>query len=79
MSDFGELAELDVALYRALLARPNSTILDFTDMLDSTSDDLGKCAARLTAMGLLRQRDDETMIAVSPRLAEATVLGAEDL
>jgi DNA-binding CsgD family transcriptional regulator len=79
MSDFGELAELDIALYRALLARPNSTVHDFTDDLESTSDDLDKCVGRLAAMGLLRQRDDETMTAVSPMLAEATVLGAEDL
>src|SRR4051812_22444445 len=42
-------------------------------------DDLDKSIARLSDMGLLRQAGDETFTAVSPMLAEATVLGAEDL
>jgi len=40
---------------------------------------LDKCVARLGEMGLLRQTDGDRFIAVSPMLAEATVLGAEDL
>jgi DNA-binding CsgD family transcriptional regulator len=79
MNDFGELAELDVALYRAVLGQPNSTVPDLAGTMDSTSDELDKCVARLSAMGLLRLGEDDSLVAVSPMLAEATVLGAEDL
>ena len=108
MSDFGELADLDVALYRAILVKPNHGVSDFVDALsprpdgppdgrDARSgtadgsepggdepagpsvDDLEKAVARLTAMGLVRVGVDDTLLAVSPMLAEATVLGAEDL
>src|SRR4051794_16471186 len=33
MSDFGELAELDVALYRAILVKPNRGVAEFVDTL----------------------------------------------
>src|SRR4051794_41911257 len=79
MGDFGELAELDVALYRAILVKPNSALLDLVEALGSSPDELAKGAARLTTMGLLRAGEGDTLIAVSPMLAEATVLGAEDL
>ena len=79
MSDFGELAELDVALYRAVLVKPNSTLPDLVETMDTTLDELDECAARLSAMGLLRAAANDTLTAVSPMLAEATVLGAEDL
>jgi DNA-binding CsgD family transcriptional regulator len=79
MSDFGELAELDVALYRAVLVKPNSALLDLAETLGSTTGDLDKSVARLMSLGLVRSGDDESLIAVSPMLAEATTLGAEDL
>jgi len=111
MSDFGELADLDVALYRAILVKPNHPVSDFVDALSPrpdgvhdgpdggpdapaaasgpdlgidppavpSVDDLEKAVARLTAMGLVRTGVDDTLLAVSPMLAEATVLGAEDL
>src|SRR3954471_8489342 len=119
MSDFGELAELDVALYRAILVKPNHGVSAFVEALSGppaedsgadpaaearasrsappassmggpgtgdgerpvapSVDDLEKCVARLAAMGLVRIGDNDTLIAVSPMLAEATVLGAEDL
>ncbi len=79
MNDFGEPAELDAALYRAVLAAPGTTLADIAGALAATIDELDKSAARLGDMGLLRQSDHETFSAVSPMLAEATVLGAEDL
>jgi DNA-binding CsgD family transcriptional regulator len=79
MSDIGELAELDIALYRAVLVKPNSTLLDLAETMGSTVDELEKSVSRLGGMGLVRHVDDDTLIAVSPMLAEATVLGAEDL
>src|SRR4051812_43820131 len=112
MSDFGELAELDVALYRAILVKPNHAVADFVEAVSGlpvddpsgdpasapsragsepgaeeraplsanpSVDDLEKCVARLAAMGLVRIGDNDALIAVNPMLAEATVLGAEDL
>ncbi|MDT4924951.1 MAG: hypothetical protein QOG01_2664 [Pseudonocardiales bacterium] len=79
MGDFGELAELDIALYRAVLKTPGTDLADFAEDLTTTTDELDKSVARLTELGLLRHGDTETLTAVSPMLAEATVLGAEDL
>ena len=42
-------------------------------------DEVHKASARLIEMGLLRLDEGERLTAVSPMLAEATVLGAEDL
>ncbi|MFN2559980.1 MAG: LuxR C-terminal-related transcriptional regulator [Jatrophihabitans sp.] len=79
MNDFGELAELDAALYRAVLTAPGRHLADIADAMSRTSDELDKSIARLSEMGLLRQSESDTLVAVSPMLAEATVLGAEDL
>src|SRR4051794_40923722 len=88
MGDFGELADLDVALYRAVLRNSAYTQSDVAAVLGRTPEELDKSIARLTEMGLLRHGDTEVsegsvasglLVAVSPMLAEATVLGAEDL
>jgi DNA-binding CsgD family transcriptional regulator len=79
MNDFGELAELDAALYRAVLTSPGRSLAEIADSISRTSDELDKSIARLSEMGLLRPTDTDTLVAVSPMLAEATVLGAEDL
>lgn len=79
MDDVGELAEQDVALYRAVLLQPGATLAEAAAALATTPADLDKCLARLCDMGLLRQGERDTYTAVSPMLAEATVLGAEDL
>src|SRR4051794_8159107 len=106
MSDFGELAELDVALYRAILVTPNRAVAEFVDPLSDDEsnagaaggaasrppvdaapgaadaadaagaagdagervgpsvDDLEKAVARLTAMGLVRIGENDTLLAV---------------
>lgn len=79
MNDFGEPAELDAALYRAVLVAPGRTLSEVAAAMALTSDDLDKSVARLGEMGLVRVSEHETLSAVSPMLAEATVLGAEDL
>jgi DNA-binding CsgD family transcriptional regulator len=79
MGDFGELADLDVAMYRAVLAASGKTLAEIAELMSTTSDELDKSVARLSDMGLLRQSELDTFVAVSPMLAEATVLGAEDL
>jgi DNA-binding CsgD family transcriptional regulator len=73
MSDLDELGTVEVALYRAALTRPGASIAEHDQ------DDLDKPIRRLTEMGLVRIDDAERLTAVSPMLAEATVLGAEDL
>jgi DNA-binding CsgD family transcriptional regulator len=47
--------------------------------LGRTAAEIDKSVERLAEMGLLRSGEDDELIAVSPMLAEATVLGAEDL
>jgi DNA-binding CsgD family transcriptional regulator len=79
MGEFGELVEIDVAMYRAVLGAPNYTLTQIAEAMSLSPDDLDKSVARLADMGLLRLTDGEGLIAVSPMLAEATVLGAEDL
>ena len=79
MADFGELRELDVRVYRAVLAAPNRSAPDFATQFETTCDEVDKAVARLAEMGLLRADDADRLTGVSPMLAEATVLGAEDL
>ncbi len=79
MNDFGELVEFDIALYRAVLAEPHRVIGGYAEQLATTSDEIDKAVARLGEMGLLRTDAADRLSAISPMLAEATVLGAEDL
>jgi DNA-binding CsgD family transcriptional regulator len=79
MSDIEDLGELEILLYRSLLITPGRATPEVAAGLGCTVADLDKPMARLAEMGLLRTHDGEIMIAVSPMLAEATVLGAEDL
>lgn len=69
-----------MALYRAVLRVPRITIPLVAAQLEHTTYEIDKSAARLTELGLLRFGETgEILTAVSPMLAEATVLGAEDL
>jgi DNA-binding CsgD family transcriptional regulator len=79
MGEFGDLTPLDVRLYRAVLSQPGSPVPEYAVSLDSTSDELDKSVARLAELGLLRPDDGDRLYSVSPMLAEAIVLGAEDL
>jgi hypothetical protein len=79
MSLFEELGDVDVALYRRLVHRRGATLDDVADELGRRSADLEKPAIRLTEMGLVTTEDGARYTAVSPMLAEATMLGAEDL
>jgi DNA-binding CsgD family transcriptional regulator len=79
MSDLDELDPLEVALYRCALTHPGVPLEALAAALELRIEDLDKPAARLAEMGLLRFGDHDQLTAVSPMLAEATVLGAEDL
>ncbi len=79
MAETGQLSDLEVELYRALLSQPGSTLAQIAAQLGRTAGDLDKPAATLGDMGLVRTDVGDSFLAVSPMLAEATVLGAEDL
>jgi DNA-binding CsgD family transcriptional regulator/DNA-binding transcriptional ArsR family regulator len=79
MTDSEELGELEIALYRSLLAAPGRPSGELADSLEISADEVHKPLARLTEMGLVRTDSADRHTAVSPMLAEATVLGAEDL
>src|SRR4051812_11087476 len=81
MGDFGGLADLDVTLYRGILKAPGRTPLDLSEELEITSTELDGSIDRLGELGLIRaaEGDGGGLQAISPMLAEATVLGAEDL
>jgi DNA-binding CsgD family transcriptional regulator len=79
MAETGQLTDLEVELYRALLSQPGSTLAQIAAQLGRTAGDLDKPAATLGDMGLVRTDVGDSFLAVSPMLAEATVLGAEDL
>ena len=79
VTDFGELVPYDGNVYRAVLQNPDRNVTQLAGLLDDIPDAVEKSVARLSAMGLLRVDDEHQLAAVSPMLAEATVLGAEDL
>lgn len=79
MSDLDDLTELEILLYRSLLSAPERALADVASELDRPIAELDKPIARLAEMGLIRTTDGDHVSAVSPMLAEATVLGAEDL
>jgi DNA-binding CsgD family transcriptional regulator len=78
MTNEEELGELEVALYRALLAQPGATIGEAAAALERPQDELYKPLDRLAELGLVRG-DGERLTALSPMLAEAVTLGTEDL
>ena len=79
MSDLDGLGDLDIALYRSLLTTPAASLHDVAAALGRTVADLDKPLALMIEMGLIRADGADRLRAVSPMLAEATVLGAEDL
>lgn len=79
MGDLGELVDSDVAVYRAILAAAGLDARQAAESLALPTGEVDKSVARLIELGLLRHGDDGRLLGVSPMLAEATVLGAEDL
>jgi DNA-binding CsgD family transcriptional regulator len=79
MSEAIDLDPLAIALYRRVLNQPEATVDQLAAALEHPADKLDKHLARLTDMGVLRTEDGEHFSAISPMLAEATVLGSEDL
>ena len=78
MSESDELSELEIALYRSLLTAPGLPTDQVAAALGRAVEELDKPINRLTEMGLVRPQGT-VLQAISPMLAEATALGAEDL
>ncbi len=79
MTDEGELGNLDVALYRALLSEPGSSLGEAASLVGVSPDELDKPAATLVEIGLITSDDGRHFTAVNPSLAEMSSLGAEEL
>jgi len=79
MTEEGELGNLDVELYRALLNEPGSTLGDVAPGVGVSSDELDKPAATLLEIGLITTENGAHFTAVNPSLAEMASLGAEEL
>jgi DNA-binding CsgD family transcriptional regulator len=79
MSELDELGPVEVAIYRAILTHPGSSATEIAEQVERDPAELDKPVRRLAEMGLVRTDVADRLTAVSPMLAEATVLGAEDL
>lgn len=79
MGETEEFGDLEVALYRSLLTAPGQTASQLAALLGRPADEVDKLLDHLRAMGLIRSHARGGLEAISPMLAEATVLGAEDL
>ena len=77
MDDAEGLTTQDAAVYRAVLRAGTQQVAETAAGVASGNVD--KSVARLLDLGLLRADADDQLTAVSPMLAEATVLGSEDL
>src|SRR3954465_4735403 len=81
VGDSGELADLDESLYRAVLKSPGRLAVELSEELEIPLGEIDTSLRRLGGLGPVRagEGDGSGLVAVSPMLAEATVLGAEDL
>jgi DNA-binding CsgD family transcriptional regulator/DNA-binding Lrp family transcriptional regulator len=79
MTDSAQLDDLEVAVYRALLGQGPRHTDDLAQALDRDPGAVVKSLASLAELGLVRTTADDGFLAISPMLAEATVLGGEDL
>ena len=79
MGETDEFGHAEVALYRAALEHPGAAMRELAEVLEQDVVDLDKPLRRMIEMSLLRLDDADRVTAVSPMLAEAIVLGAEDL
>ena len=79
MTEGGELTDLDVAVYRALVEHPASLITEVAAAIGMSIDEVDKPVAVLRDIGLITTHDGDHFTAVNPSLAEMSSLGAEEL
>jgi DNA-binding CsgD family transcriptional regulator/DNA-binding transcriptional ArsR family regulator len=79
MTEGGELTDLAVVLYRAMVEHPESLISELASRIGVASDELDKPVAVLREIGLIATTDEDHFSAVNPSLAEMSSLGAEEL
>jgi DNA-binding CsgD family transcriptional regulator len=79
MTEAGALAELDLAVYEALIAPPGQSLETLTRALSRSAAELEVSLARLVDLSLVRRTQDGLNLAVNPSLAESQALGVEEL
>jgi DNA-binding CsgD family transcriptional regulator/DNA-binding transcriptional ArsR family regulator len=79
MTEGGELTDLAVVLYRAMVEHPESLISELASRIGVARDELDKPVAVLREIGLIATTDEDHFSAVNPSLAEMSSLGAEEL
>lgn len=79
MTEGGELTDLDIALYRAVLEKPGAGLGAIARQLARSVDEIDKPIATLLEIGLISAEDGEHYRAINPALAEMSALGAEEL
>lgn len=79
MGDFDELTEFDVEVYRSLLVNPGCTLSALAADLHRSVEPITESLRALADIGLVHTAHGGRLSAVSPMLAEAVALGAEDL
>jgi DNA-binding CsgD family transcriptional regulator len=79
MTETGLLSELDVKVYLLVLPVPGLTPAAVAKLAGRSQNDVIASLARLEAVCLVRRDEAQHYLAVSPALAEAQALGAEEL
>jgi DNA-binding CsgD family transcriptional regulator len=79
MTETGLLSELDVKVYLLALPAPGLTLASLARLAGRSQADVIASLGRLQAVCLIRCDESQRYLGVSPALAEAQALGAEEL
>jgi hypothetical protein len=79
MTETGLLSDLDVRVYLLVLPAPGLTLASIARLVGRTQADVNASLGRLQTVCLVRRDEGQRYLAVSPALAEAQSLGAEEL
>jgi DNA-binding CsgD family transcriptional regulator len=79
MTDTGLLSDLDLRVYLMVQPAPGLTVPAIARMSGRSQGDVTSSLERLQSVCLVRSDDAQRYLAVSPALAEAQALGAEEL
>jgi DNA-binding CsgD family transcriptional regulator len=79
MTETGLLSDLDIKVYLAVLPAPGLTISSIARLVGRSQADVISSIGRLQAVCLVLTDEGQRFLAVSPALAEAKALGAEEL
>ena len=79
MSETGLLSDLDVRIYLLAQPAPGLTLATLARLVGRPQSEVAETLERLQAVCLVRRDDGQRYLAVSPGLAEAQALGAEEV